>query len=190
MTRPFALLFLGACAGDATDKPGETGTVEPCTTFYDGPISLTSLDVSCDDDDTVRFFAETAGSPATALVFAVNTGSDVRWSEEHDLESYEADECGFWDRLERVVPGAPAPATDAAAYVRNEASSFGCAEHYEPALVTYAFVALDADGAPLHCVVAGHDPQGLIDGTYDDDFTAEPTLPIDAPACAIGALGR
>jgi hypothetical protein len=194
MNKHIALMALAAaaCNGDVGDKSGETGGTGGCEDVYDGPISITMVDVTCDGADNVRFSAETEGWTAGGDVFAIDTRNVNPFSEEHSLEVYEHDECGFWDRLERIVTTTPYPAPNPVepGYEADVSSLFSCSDHYEAGqpVMTYAFFVYDDAGALADCYVAGHDAAGLINGDYDDDFITEPTNPIDPP-CEAGTLG-
>jgi hypothetical protein len=182
----FALAALAACSGpDDKDGSGDTATpgTEECPGgVYTGPVLIVDYSVTCDANDVVTYFVETDGWTANGRVFSQETSNTPAYSDEHDLMSYEYDECQAWDRLDTVLTtGASAPATE------NVSTVFSCANHFnDPAVMSYAAQVYDLDGNPAHCVAWGDDPQGMIDNTASaGDRTTEPSFPLSG--CEIGS---
>ncbi|MEQ1567304.1 MAG: hypothetical protein ABMA64_16805 [Myxococcota bacterium] len=189
VTALFALAAI-ACNGDTGDKTsGETGTTgSTCDTVYSGPISISTVNVTCDAADNVTFYAETVGWTGDGQVYAMDTANVSPWSEEHDIKTYEFDACGAWDKLDLTITSGPYPGTDLDLYQRNTSSFFSCSEHYGQPVMTYAFMVYDDQGVQADCVAAGDDAAGFAGGAYDGDMQFAPGF--DHTACTAGALGR
>jgi hypothetical protein len=167
----FALAALAACSGpDDKDGSGETGTTgTDCPDgVFTGPVLITDYSATCDGDGNARYYVETQGWTANGRLFAQETENDPagQWSDNHDLISYEFDECQEWDHLEAVLTTG-ASTTD---WETNVSTVFTCAGHIDPVapdapVMSYAAQVDDLDGNAAHCVAWGQDPQGMIDDT-------------------------
>ncbi|MEQ1567303.1 MAG: hypothetical protein ABMA64_16800 [Myxococcota bacterium] len=166
-----------------------TDDTGPCTNCCGseptGPASIATLALTC-EADALTWFTETAGWAGSGRVFAVDTASTTPWSEEHDLALFDDDACLTWAQLAVTVPARAGSETGTApTYERNVSSNLTC-DGLDG--VTVAFALVDTSGAALECVAAGHDPQGLVDGTYDAFVPNDPSW--DLAGCDLGALGR
>ena len=182
------LVLLAGCdfkgqGGWGRDDPTEVGTsrgneVRPTTTglfttstttntFYTGPVLVEMMAVGCTVGDVVRFEVQTVGWTSGGRFFSQETGvagtAAVQWSEEHDVASYEFDNLGAWDHLDRELVTGQGPKT----WSVNQSTVFTCADHFEATgVMSYATVVYDLDGNMADCLAFGHDPQGMIDGVY------------------------
>jgi len=163
----FAALIV-ACTGQGPGTDTGTEGTGDCEDFYEGPVSIDQVSVDC-EGSRVTFGAETVGWTDGGYVFSQETGNqEPQWSDEHDLESVEYDECGAWDRLEQTIRDGSTLSDPLNDWARNESSVFRCGAHYgDSNVMTYAFVVKDVDGEVASCVVFGDDPQGLISGRYE-----------------------
>lgn len=171
----FAAFALVACAGDSdtkTDSGSPTGidttdTETECAGqggFYDGPITVQEVSVTCDASDNVRFYARTEGWTGDGWVFSQETANPTpNWSDTHDMESYQFDACGYEDELERTL----ATGAAVAAWEMNVSTVFTCAAHFDAAngVMSYAVGVKDLDGNLADCLAWGQDPDGMIDGS-------------------------
>ena len=140
------------------------------------------------DPQTVLFRVLTDGLASNGLVFSQQTGgSEPQYSDEHELVSIEWDfDCGAWDHLEQVLTTGVPPSEA----VVNQSTGFECGDgvpagHNDDTL-TYAFRVYDLDQELADCIVAGHDPQGLIDDTYQR--ATDPLAMEELSACDVGVL--
>lgn len=187
----FALAALAACSGPddkgdsadtgALDTDGadtDTDTEATCPDgVYEGPVSIVSWDVSCVNDQ-VTYSIETEGWTNDGVVYSQETENTPPWSDEHDLVSYEFDECQSWDKLQTVLTTGAAT-TD---WVPNESTVFSCADHFNSPVMSYAAQVLDINGDVADCVAWGEDPQALVDGTAEPGANA-PTF--DLSTCRV-----
>lgn len=134
--------------------------VEPKT--FEGPTEVDSVRVRCDVLDIV-FEVRTTGVTDGGVIFIQETGNTIpHWSEEHDLESVNADPDGFFDELERSVPGGVKLGVQG----RNVGSLFPC-DLFDEDVMTLAVQVTDPDGKVSDCLIVGDDPAGMADETYD-----------------------
>lgn len=172
---------LAACYGTFDGTKVDTG---PDSGVPTGTQRITSYDVSCDAAGAVAtYLVLTSETPAGGLLYQQETSSPdvvdgvpVQRSDEHDLRTVDAgDGLGL-----TLVTGAADP-------VRDESTAFSCAPGQDLALgnaaLSYAFVVYDASGAVADCLAGGHDPQGLVDGTYAAAATRPPSL--DLSTCRV-----
>jgi hypothetical protein len=163
---------------------GETGRWDP---DFPGPVALSRVGLACSVDGAfIRFTAETAGW-SSGMVFSEETGaSEPHRADEHDLFSFDFDWDGAWERLDQVVDAAGTLADPLSDWDRNASSLFDCPEVLDVARMTYAFAVWDTDDQFADCLVFGHDPAALTDGTalrsLDPDF--------DASSCRVGVLAE
>ena len=201
MTNRIAILgmlaFAAGCAGDEGIKgSGETGTTDTdtmtgmteCPEIYTGPTLVQLTQVSCLDNSTVRFYVETDGWTGDGLWFSQETGNaEPQWADEHDILSFEFDDCGFWDHLEQELTTG-AGVSD---WSVNQSTVFSCEPnvHFDGSgVMSYAARVYDIDGNFADCLAWGHDPQGMIDGDYSR--ANEPTAASELDSCEIGVPTR
>lgn len=152
--------FAGKASGDTADSV---------------PIEfprVTSYDVECDAaNDVARYRAFTSIEPFAGVVFQQDTSSPGpgQLAEEHDLLPND-----LGDAVEReLVPDVQSP-------TRNESTAFSCVTDQltRQDRVTFAFGLVDETGALVDCLAGGHDPRGLVDGTYQGLAAVEPSFPL------------
>jgi hypothetical protein len=152
----------------ATDTPADTGApVEPCapvgTGTFAGPTTIYATAVTCNaPEDHVEYHICAQGPAAGGAVFAEETGNpEPNWSDDHTLELTDSDALGWWTELaRRLETGA-----SLGSWAPNVSTLFRCRAHFESTVMTYAFAVYDGDGNVVDCVVWGHDPAAMIDGT-------------------------
>ena len=159
-----------ACTGDVGTKDTggtDTGTAN-CDNVYDGPVTIEVATVECTGDE-VTFYAETKGLTDGGMVFTQETGNqEPNYSDEHDLASFEFDNCGRWDHLRRTIQDASTLDDAFNDWQRNSSTVFDCDLHYgDGDVVTYAFVVMDQDGNEADCIAYGEDVQELINNSAD-----------------------
>jgi hypothetical protein len=170
----YALVALAfACTGDLGGKTGDTATGGSCPGGrYDGPITIVSASVDC-DGTTVRFAAETEGLTGDGWVFSQETASTSdfgQWSDNHTIETYEFDPCGFSDKLEREIQDGTTLSDPLNDWQSDQSSVFTCDGHYtDNNFMTFAFGVKDQSGNLVDCLAFGDDPSGLAAGDYNDD---------------------
>jgi hypothetical protein len=120
-----------------------------------------------------------------------DTQNTPAWGENHDLFSYEFDECQEWDHLAFGPNGTETlnPVTDYAQQEPNVSTLYDCdyinGEGGDPSVMSYAAQVDDLDGNPAHCIAWGQDPEGMIDGSASGgDRSNEPSF--DLSGCEIG----
>jgi hypothetical protein len=183
----FALIALAAvaCTGDKTTESGDTGGTTGGGTcpdgIYDGPVSIDTASAKCDAAGNISYEAKTTGLTADGYVWAIESGNNQPWDEEHDLKSYEFDSCGSYDKLNVTIQSGEFPD-----YVRNQASTFNCDKIGNPATMTFAFAVMDVNGDLADCLVGGEDPTGVIAGDYAPYFGTGPTF--DLSTCHSGTV--
>jgi len=169
MTR-FAILSLAALTACTGDKGTDSGDSGPGVCgdqggMFAGPTTVQYASVACDANNNVRFYVETEGLTSDGVAFAQETANDPtgQWSDSITLESYEWDECGYWDHLEHEL----ATGSDLAGYQQNVNTVFTCAAHFDPgnAVMTYAVGVYDLDGNLADCLAWGDDVAGMIANT-------------------------
>jgi len=150
---------------DTTVTTDDTGDCPNGT--YLGPTIVAAGDVVCDADRAL-LSADLFGWTDHAVLFFQETGAlpGPQWSEEHPLESSTRDNCGFDERREQEL--SPLGAfTDA--WTPGVSSVFPCASHLSnPLMMTVAIYVEDVDDGAGDCLAFGHDPAGLVAGTYDE----------------------
>ena len=192
----FAVTLTAGCTGDRLGGPtGDTGfDTQACPRPYDGPVRITEARVSCESDDTVRFYARTQGWTSEVTLFAQETGVDgAQRAEQHELVSFKFGACEDFDLLEnQVTTGSPM-------WEPNITSEFSCEQNDDGSYVnfgdpetggvmSYIMRAYTVDGEFASCLAFGHDPQGLLDGDYDDRRAGGvgPDRPDELSSCTIG----
>jgi hypothetical protein len=178
-----------ACAADTGKTDSGTTDVSDTTTdttggtcpggFYTGPVVVEMGSATC-AADTVTFDVQTAGWTSGGMVYSIQTSAQA-WADEHDVESYEFEECGAWDHLGATVP----TVLDAADAVRNEGTLFACAI-WGDGTMTHAAAVNDFDGNFADCLAWGNDPQGVIDGTRLSIYNYETGPTFDESQCVVG----
>lgn len=151
-----AMLLAGCPVGDKGNDSGPGG----------GSLLITYVSVGCDENDVVRFFAETNGLTADGVAFAQETGnSPPNWSDSITLESYEFDPDGNWDRLEHTLTTGIAFED----YVQNVNTVFTCDAHFDVAngVMSYAFGVYDLSGNLADCLMYGDNPGVMQAGSQD-----------------------
>ena len=187
---------LGGCVGDRLGGPtGETGfdfdNASPCRRVYDGRIRIQEATVTCVTDQQVRFFVDVRGWTSGAIVFSQETGTaGTQWADEHDLDTFRFGACQDFDHLEREL----ATGLNENAWVPNLSTAFSCEQedddswvhHGDPdvdGVMSYVVRAYAPDGSLADCLAFGHDPEGLLAGTYTR--ATEPTRPEELEGCRI-----
>ncbi len=191
-----AVLTFGACAGDETDKGSEdtaTGDTETdlttgCPTVYSGPVLIQSATVTCDASDVVTYDVVTDGWTLEGIINAMETANATPWNDEHDLSSYEYDDCGFEDNLNSVLGTGAATATNES----NANTVFTCDNHFADAngVMTYSARVYDLDGAFADCLAWGNDPEGWRDGVYEDVWVNPPVNPAEFSSCLVARRAK
>jgi hypothetical protein len=170
------LLLAAGCPEKIDGGSGDTGPTGDCGDRYDGPITIVGAEVTC-SGSTVRFAAETEGLTGDGMVFSQETGSEYaggQWADNHSIETYEFDVCGFYDRLEREIQDGTTLNEPLNDYERDVSSVFTCDDHYsDNNFMTFAFGVMDQAGGLADCFAFGEDPSGLADGDYDDERIGE-----------------
>jgi len=170
-----------------TDTDDTDETTDACETTFSGPVTVQTANVTCDASGVVTIDVETQGWTSGGYIYAVDTRNASPWADEHDLDSYEYDPCGTYDKLKVELQTGAALAD----WERNVSSVFTCDGHYEDGALSYAAAVLDLYGDVADCMAWGEDPQAIIDGTvvgyynYDNGPAS-----FDPSICVIGAAAR
>ncbi|HHO49383.1 MAG TPA: hypothetical protein ENK18_00565 [Deltaproteobacteria bacterium] len=190
-TAALSLSLLVACHGTYPDKDDVLDSADEafCATPYGGPVLIKEAYIRCETPGSVLFRARTDGLTSGGLIFSQETGNSdliAQWSDEHELESVDADPCGRYDELTRsLITGVPAEDWEL-----NVATSFRCDSvggypyHHNADVMSYAMRIYDRDGALADCIAGGDDPNGMINGTYNR--VNDPVHPEELVMCAIG----
>jgi hypothetical protein len=175
-----ALAVLAACDdGTTTDTDttdtAETGTPTDCPTGnFVGDTTVESINVNCvTTEATLQASLTGVSAVGSAVMFLQETGNiEPNWSEEHPLETESIDECLAAEELQTVIESLGVAVGQG---IPGDASVFTCDAHFnDPEVLTVAVFVEDADDSSVtSCLVVGHDPQGLINGEYDNAGSAE-----------------
>lgn len=203
MTRThFAALVMmttAACSGDRLAGPtADTGFDQPCRRVYDGPVEIEEALITCETPTEVRFYARTRGWTSGITVFSQETGATgVQWADQHDLQTFKFGACQDFDMLERELrTGLPrAPGAKDEMWEVNQSTVFSCEQREDgtfvnhgdgsdSATMTYLLRAYAVDGSLASCLVFGHDPDGLLAGTYSR--VLDPARPEELKQCIKG----
>jgi len=181
-----AATLLVGCPEDGKTDSGDTDTdttdTTGCPTTFSGPVTVQEASASC-TGDVVTIDVLTEGWTSGGTVYQIQSTVDA-WADEHDLESYEYDPCGEYDRLARELA-----TTTTLPTVRNESTLFACAS-YSDGTMTWAVAVTDLNGDMADCLAWGDDPQGVIDGTRLSTFNYEDGPTFDESMCVVGAPAR
>src|SRR5688572_8295988 len=132
-----------ACSGEkATDSGDSAGTTNPeCPNgVFTGPTTITHVEVTCTGNQ-VRLAADTEGWTHNGSVYSQETANiEPQWNDEHSIESYEYDACGYEDHLERVLNDGSTLADPLNDWSIDSSSLFRCDDHYTEPVMTYAFM--------------------------------------------------
>ena len=161
-----------------------------CTEPYTGPVLIRSAEVACIGDRIVQADVLADGLTSGGLVFSQETGSDPpHLADEHDLESVDWDrDCGSYDRIRVQLSAGVAPENA----VINQSTPFRCDDApgrpptHGTEVMTYAFRIYDRSSTMADCLVTGHDPQALVDGT--DPRTLVPFAPEELTDCTLATV--
>ena len=178
----FAALMVG-CAGDTksdsggtyTDGGGDTGA---CDTTYSGPVTITTASASC-ASNTATIEVETEGWTADGRIYQTDNADNPPYHDEHDLTSYEFDQCGAWDHLRTTL----ATDTAYADLEENVNTLFSCANHYNSpgAVMSYAAMVYDLSGNEADCLAWGVDPNAVVADSSGDGPSWDESI------CVVGA---
>ncbi|MBX2804107.1 MAG: hypothetical protein KTR31_40970 [Myxococcales bacterium] len=119
---------------------------------------IVSAGVSC-DGDVATFALETSLPVEFATVYSQETGNPTpQYADEHELPTD-----GESRTLELTLE------TGDASPNPNRSTLFSCPGHHgaPEGIMTYAYRIYDGDGVLADCLVQGHDPAALIDGTNE-----------------------
>lgn len=187
-----ALTLVGCDGDNTTTKTGTTGGTGSDTGMTDTgmdcatplPILITAISVTCDAKDVVTFDLTVDGDAADGLIFSQetgNAGTASQYSDEHDLVAAGTDPCGTTGSLSQSLTTGAKFGQD----TPNESTVFTCASHHASpqGFMSYAGRAYDSTGALADCYAWGHDPQGLVDGTYTR--VTDPVNPGELAGCAV-----
>lgn len=188
-----ALLLFNACVGDRLGGPtADTGFERPCSRLYDGPVAIEEALVACEDSE-LRYYVRTMGWTSGVTIFAQETAAKgVQWADQHDLTTFKFGVCQDFDMLDLELTTSVGPTE----WTPNESTAFSCEvdddgnyiHHGDPKTggnMTYLVRAYAVDGSLASCMVFGHDPKGLLAGTYKRSL--EPDRPTDLKSCVVGA---
>ena len=188
------LIAVVGCNGDRLGGPtGETGFEAPtCRMVYEGPVQIEEASVTCLSDNRVRFFVETRGWTSSVTVFSQETGNPgTQWADQHDLTTFKFGQCQDFDQLQQeLVTG-----VDQSVWEPNVSTRFSCEQsddksfvhHGDPedgGIMTYLVRAYATDGTLADCMVFGHDPVALVEGTADR--VVDPERPEELENCVVG----
>lgn len=181
----FAAMMVG-CSGDTDSDSGTTDTdTDPptgCASTYTGPTTVTVASASC-TAGTATIEVETEGWTADGRLYQIDNADVNPWEDEHDLTSYEFDECGFYDHLRTSLT------TDAGlGWEENVSTLFSCDNHYNSpgAVMSYAAMVNDITGAPADCLAWGFDAAQIIDNGATVDGGAADGPSWDETICVAG----
>lgn len=127
--------------------------------FYDGPALLEYVEATC-SGSTFVLTGDVRGWVADALVSVVHTGGAPVTDEEHSLPSVDFGPYGYWDLIQREL------ATENPLWSPDTSTQYACTADVSGGRLTYALSIWDADMNFADCATWGHDPAGLIAGSY------------------------
>lgn len=166
------------------DDKTETGTTDTgatnTTDTGSAPLLILSASVSCDLQDQVTFEIETSAEAlGEGMVFTQETGNvEPQWSDEHRLYAVDAAPSLRYGIVLRS-------GADVGDWAVDDSTVFSCDDHFGNNVVSHAFRIYDGSNDLADCLVLGHDPQGLIDGTHDR--VDDPVNPNELTMCRVGA---
>lgn len=128
-----------------------------------GPTILDYVEVACPTPDRLTANADTVGWTSESFVHFIATASAPSpaeaHSEEHEMQSVDFGNNGFWDYIEVLLD------TEAGdSWVPNTSTRLSCSGLQTDN--TFAMRVYDEDGSFTDCAIWGHDAAGLLRGDY------------------------
>jgi hypothetical protein len=168
-----------------TDSDADTGCPDG---IYEGPTVIASAIVYC-VGTTARYGLETEGLTSGGYIYSQETAGQYaggQWADNHTLEPFDTDPCGYYDRLDREVQDGTTLADPLNDWQSDVSTIFTCSNHLQDnTYMTFAFAVDDLAGNLASCLAFGHDVQGMIDGLYYVYPLAQPPA-FDLSVCVEG----